>query len=331
MDLVQAEAVCDLIHAGSERAAAAALEQLEGSLSRAFNTLYDELMTVAADLEATLDFTEAELPEETLPELADRTAQHLDRLDRLLTTWNEGRLLREGARVLILGRPNAGKSTLLNALLGYARAIVTDVPGTTRDTLEETLVLDGIPLRIVDTAGLRITECSIEQEGIRRAEALHREADVVLYVIDASQPLHPEDADRLKTLRPECTVAVLNKMDRVSGDPPDVPELLPVQANLRDGYGIEQIKAELARKLENGTDMHTPAHAVISERHRNLLVRARKELREGLTLLKAGDEAGTVMVAAHLREALEQLGEATGRVYHAHLLDAVFSRFCIGK
>ena len=152
MDLIQAEAVADLIHAKSERAAAAAIEQMEGALSRKFDTIYDGLLVILADIEATLDFVEEELPEETMPNLAKRLAGEFKYLNELLETWDEGRLLREGARVVILGRPNAGKSTLLNKLLGFERAIVSNIEGTTRDLIEEGFSLNGIPLRIIDTA-----------------------------------------------------------------------------------------------------------------------------------------------------------------------------------
>ena len=214
LDLVQAEAVADLIHAQSDRAAQAALEQLEGGLSKKFNALYDGLMATAADIETTLDFVEDELPEDVFPNLGSKLDESFQWLENLLATWDEGRLLREGASVVIMGRPNAGKSTLFNALLGHDRAIVTALPGTTRDVLEETFVLDGIPLRILDTAGLRETECLIEQEGIRRARVHSAAADIAIYLIDSSQPFSPEDGPHLAKLDPKRTVVVLNKADK---------------------------------------------------------------------------------------------------------------------
>ena len=213
IDLVQAEGIFDLIRARSDRAAAAALEQMEGRLSRQFNSVYDAFLEVAANLETTLDFVEDELPDDVFSGIAGLLDHTFENLDRLLDTWDEGRLLREGARVVILGRPNAGKSTLLNALLGFDRAIVSSTPGTTRDTIEEGFVLHGIPLRIIDTAGLRETDCEIEAEGIRRAEAHGEEAHLAIYLIDASRPLHEEDRIRLEKLVPARSVVVLNKTD----------------------------------------------------------------------------------------------------------------------
>lgn len=332
MDLVQAEAVADLIHARSDRAAKAALEQLDGSLSGQFNLLYDQFVDVAADLETTLDFAEEELPDEVFPMLGKKLSESFQCLENLLSTWDEGRLLREGARVVIMGRPNAGKSTLFNALLGADRAIVTDIAGTTRDVIEEGLVLDGIPLRILDTAGLREAECEIEREGIRRAREHSAAADIAVYLIDASAPTSGEDVEHLAKLKPEQTVVVLNKADvRVSSFEFQVSSFSPVEASLIDGTGLADIKAAIAAKLEAGVDLHTPAHAVISERHRNLLEQARAELELAREQLTGLEDEGVAFAAEHLRSALESLGQVTGRVYHNELLDNVFSRFCIGK
>ena len=332
IDLVQAEGIFDLIRARSDRAASAAMEQMEGRLSRRFDVIYDAFLEVAANLETTLDFVEDELPDDVfsgISELLDRTFLTLD---GLLDTWDEGRLLREGARVVILGRPNAGKSTLLNALLGFERAIVSSTAGTTRDTIEEGFVLDGIPLRIIDTAGLRETDCEIEAEGIRRAEAHSQEAHLSIYLIDASLPLHEEDRARLEKLVPEKSVVVLNKTD-VGNEFSDFefPRLSFVEASLISGTGIDALKAAMGETLEKGADLQAPPHAVISERHRQLLVKAHSEAKEARALLIENVEENAVFASEHLRAALEFLGQVTGRIYHDELLDSVFSRFCIGK
>ena len=330
MDLVQAEAVADLIHAQSDRAAQAALEQLEGGLSKKFNALYDGLMGTAADIETTLDFIEDELPDDVFPTLGKKLDESFLALETLLVTWDEGRLLREGARVVVMGRPNAGKSTLFNVLLGHDRAIVTELPGTTRDVIEEILVLDGIPLRILDTAGLRETDCLIEQEGIRRARAHSSAADIALYLIDSSQPFSDEDAEHLAGLDPKRTIVIINKSDKkVSGFRFQTSGFQPLETSLVTGVGISELKAAISKKL--GGISHAPAHAVISERHRNLLETARAELEQARERLAGGGEPGAAPAAEHLRAALEALGQVTGRVYHNELLDNIFSRFCIGK
>jgi tRNA modification GTPase len=332
MDLVQAEAVADLIHARSDRAAKAALEQLDGSLSGQFNQLYDQLVDIAADLETTLDFAEDELPDEVFPTLGRKLGESFQTLEALLSTWDEGRLLRDGARVVIMGRPNAGKSTLFNALLGQDRAIVTNIAGTTRDVIEEGVVLDGIPLRILDTAGLREAECEIEREGIRRARAHAGTADLMVYLVDSSVPMSIEDEEHLRHLDAHRTIVVLNKSDRRSADfRLPFAGLNPVDAALVDGAGLAEIKRAVAVKLEGGINMAAPVHAVISERHRNLLELARAELENAREQLTGLEDEGVALAAEHLRDALESLGQVTGRVYHNELLDNVFSRFCIGK
>ncbi|MCK4565497.1 MAG: tRNA uridine-5-carboxymethylaminomethyl(34) synthesis GTPase MnmE [Verrucomicrobia bacterium] len=327
IDLVQAEGIFDLIRARSDRAAAAAMEQMEGRLSKQFDAIYEAFLEVAANLETTLDFVEDELPDEVFSGIADLLDTTFRTLDKLLDTWDEGRLLREGARVVILGRPNAGKSTLLNALLGFDRAIVSSTAGTTRDTLEEGYVLDGIPLRIVDTAGLRETDCEIEAEGVRRAEAHSREAHLAVYLIDASQLLHEEDRVRLDKLDPTKSVVVLNKIDQGK----EVVGVQGIEASLVNGVGVEELKRAMADALEEGADLHAPPHAVISERHRNLLIRSHKEARQAREYLNENVEENAVLAAEHLRSALEFIGQVTGREYHEDLLDNIFSRFCIGK
>lgn len=330
MDLVQAEAVADLIHARSDRAAQAALEQLEGSLSKEFNALTDGLIETAADLETTLDFVEDELPEDVFPTLGKKLDQSFQTLETLLGTWDEGRLLRDGARVVIMGRPNAGKSTLFNALLGADRAIVTDIAGTTRDVIEEGLVLDGIPLRILDTAGLREAECEIEREGIRRAREHSAAADIALYLIDSSQPVSPEDAEHLQKLEPSRTIVVLNKTD-LKNETFDFRLLTfdLIETSLLSGVGLAELRAAISEKL--GGISNTPAHAVISERHRDLLIAAREELAAACEKLSGKEDETIAFASEHLRSALEHLGQVTGRTYHDELLDNIFSRFCIGK
>ncbi len=327
IDLLQAEGIFDLIRARSDRAASAAMEQMEGQLSQQFDGIYEAFLEVAANLETTLDFVEDELPDDVFSGIADLLDETFLTLDNLLDTWDEGRLLREGARVVILGRPNAGKSTLLNALLGFDRAIVSSTAGTTRDTLEEGYVLDGIPLRIIDTAGLRETDCEIEAEGVRRAEAHGQEAHLSVYLIDASEPLHEEDRARLEKLDPEKSVVVLNKVDRgrVVGD------IAGIEACLVKGVGLEELKRSMADALEKGADLQAPPHAVISERHRHLLICAHKEAKQARAFLNQSVEENAVLASEHLRSALEYLGQVTGRVYHEELLESIFSRFCIGK
>jgi tRNA modification GTPase len=308
------------------------VEQLEGALSNQFNQLYESVLHIASDLESTLDFPDDELPQVVFPELADRLQSIRVELLSLIDTWDEGQLLREGAVLVIAGKPNAGKSTLMNALLGADRAIVSSTPGTTRDTIEEGLVLDGIPLRLVDTAGLRETDCEIEQEGIRRTHRHVASSDLQVLILDSSQPLDDTDRDHLAALDPTRSLVVRNKADL--GAVPAAPELdafTVVETSLLRGEGLEALRQAIRGKIEGTLDLEARPHAVISERHRGLLLAALTEVDQAMKPILAGDEAQTVVAASLLRDALEWIGQATGRVYQEDLLDTIFSRFCIGK
>jgi tRNA modification GTPase len=330
IDLLQAEAVMDLIRARSDRAATAALEQLEGSLSSVFTDVYDNLIAVAADLEASLDFGEDELPAPTFKAICVRLQKVQESLESLLAGWGEGRLLREGAIVVISGSPNVGKSTLLNALLGESRAIVTHVAGTTRDTLEEQLVLDGIPLRLVDTAGLRDALCDIEQEGIRRAHIQRAKADLNIWVVDGSTNLTEQNRSQVSELDPESCIVVINKVDLgVVLTPSDFPGLTSVVCGVRDQIGLDALRSAIIDKL--GSAGSALPHAVISERHRVNIKAALDDLNEASDILNSEREELSAVAVSAVRSALETLGEVTGRSYHSELLDSIFSRFCVGK
>jgi len=331
IDLAQAEAILDLIRARTDRAASAAVEQLEGSLSQKVNSIYDKLMAVAAELEASLDFPEDELPESVMPNIRHNLAQAFDELSALIDSWEEGHLLREGATLVIAGRPNAGKSTLLNALLGKDRAIVSHLPGTTRDVIEESLVLDGILTRIIDTAGLRNSECEIEREGIRRSQKQFERADLFLYVVDASLPTHPEDEQWLRRMHNERLIVILNKIDLIDAEAPSLTDAIPcVTTSLKTGDGLERLRAAIIEKLTLKTS-GIGHHVAISERHRRLLVAAQEDLGHATKRLDSGEDDAIVPAISHLRAALEFMGRITGRVYEEELLDSIFSRFCIGK
>jgi tRNA modification GTPase len=330
IDLLQAEAVADLIHAHTDRAASAALEQLAGSLSNCVHVLYDSLIAAAADLEATLDFSEDELPPEAIPAVLAQLVGASSSVRTLLETWQEGHLLRDGALVVISGPANVGKSTLLNCLLGKDRAIVTDVPGTTRDTIEETIVLHGVPIRLVDTAGLRTTDCEIEQEGIDRAHDVIARADLRLHMLDASQPLSAQDLKSIADLDPSRCMVLLNKTDL--GNVTDMSAIgahTVVAMALLNGQGLDDLKQAIRAKLAMNTT--APPHAVISLRHRALLQVTSASLSRATELLDQGRADLVVPAAGAIRDCLDSLGTMTGRVYHDELLDRVFEQFCVGK
>ncbi len=334
LDLVQSEAVLELICARSDAAANAAREQLDGSLSRALSELYDGALTVAADLEATLNFVEHELPAAVLQAIPKRIQAVIADADRLLAGWHEGRILREGALVVIAGPPNAGKSTLFNLLLGQERTIVHHQPGTTRDLIEESLALQGLPIRLVDTAGLRETSHEVENEGIRRTQNCLQIADLILYVVDAMIGITADDRAALGGLSPGKCIIVFNKHDLGVSDLKRHETALHfagaavLACSAKTGFGLTALHQIILTQLQ--VNPGTSSHASVSERHAKLLQAAIAELHCAETVMTDTPEQAS-FAADHLRSAIENLGEITGRTYHDELLNAVFSRFCIGK
>jgi len=330
IDLVQAEAVLDLIQASTERSAAAALEQLSGRLTSLFTSIYTDILSIATDIECCLDFPEEDVPMDVLGTVPCRLQSVRNAIVQLLGTWEEGHLLREGALVVIAGRPNAGKSTLLNALLGRNRAIVSETPGTTRDTIEEQIVLDGIPIRLVDTAGLRHVSCEVEAEGVRRAREISGRADVVLYVVDGSAAFCDDDIANLEGLNPDRCLVLVNKADLgLKVDLNNLSKFRVLTCSLKYREGLSEI-VDAIKCILNIAPSTTPPHASISERHRSLLMSALEGLEEivGIVQSKGADLA---VVASSVRMAAEYIAQIIGKSFNDDIITSLFSKFCIGK
>ncbi len=329
IDLLQAEAVLDLIHARTERAAATAIDQLEGGLSRIFHRLYDQLLAIVSDIEATLDFSEEDIEPLHSSEVEERINAVSDEVKKVMATYDEGRMLREGASVVILGRPNAGKSTLLNALLESDRAIVSHIPGTTRDIIEEGIVLDGVPLRLIDTAGLRDAECDIEAEGIRRTHERLARADYILFVRDCSICDSQEEI-MIAGLDPEKTIIIANKVDLIEYKPLSMNGIKEIKTILKERKGVDEIRLHLTDMIDRKMSGEESDHAVVSERHYRVLGRVEEELKQVHYLIKENQLDG-VLASSHIRQAMESIAEITGKSFHEDLLGSIFSKFCVGK
>ena len=318
LPLDRAEAVMDLVGARGDRAARAAAEQLAGSVGRGVDALRGELVGLRADVEATLDFSDDEVGGLVPPAAFEERASALSRALRALAdTARAGRVLREGALVVVAGEPNVGKSTLFNALLGADRAIVNAEAGTTRDSLEETLLVHGVPVRLVDTAGLRDAASAVEREGVSRAKDLASRADLVIRCVCAGSPA-PEV--------PERELLLFTKSDLAPGFSPPPGALA---ASALSGEGLDALRGEIARRV--GADEASMPEVAVSERHAALLREAASEIDGARELWRAGGEDAAVPAASRLRAATEALDRITGRVWNDDLLDAVFGRFCIGK
>lgn len=332
LDLAQAEAVADLIHARTELALAAAHEQLAGKLSHRVNLLRDELLAALAHLEAQLDFPDEEIAPDSHAQLLSRLHHGVAEMDALLQTSEEGQILRQGVRAAIVGRPNVGKSSLLNQILGRDRAIVSPVPGTTRDTIEEYASVRGLPLVFIDTAGLRQANDALEQEGIRRSRETAARADLILHVLDASEPLTPEDTPYLDEFGPRKRILILNKSDlaRRLELPPHAAELAPaVPVSCLTGAGIETLKDTLQKVIWGGHIRTARPDATINARHQDALRRAREGAVRAAESLH--QDLPLDVVALDLRIAVNAVGEIVGHTATEDLLDVVFRQFCIGK
>ena len=315
----------DLISAQTDLAIRAAGEQLAGRLGIEVERIRKDLIGLLAHVEAYIDFPEEDIEPDSMEALISAMDQIAGKLDHLLATAEQGRILREGIRTVICGPPNAGKSSLLNGLLGFDRAIVSDLAGTTRDTIEEFINLKGIPLRLIDTAGIREGAEAIEREGIQRTRAQIAGAELILHVVDAH-----ESRDMVEEIQPvpgARFVRVLNKED------------LPRHADWLgvDGYpvsciepeSIEAFREHLHEMLTAGTGLATASLTAINARHQACLKRARRELGEARGLMASGESPE--FVAAGLHAALHAVGEVIGRTDIEEILGEIFSRFCIGK
>lgn len=325
MDLTQAEAVMDLISAQTELAMRAAHEQLQGALGSQSEAIRSDILGIAAHIEAYIDFPEEDIDTDTGKALAQRLQSVGTRIGKLLQTAEQGRVLREGVRTVIFGSPNAGKSSLLNQMLGYERAIVSDIEGTTRDTVEEVINLQGIPVRLIDTAGVRHTVDAIEQQGVDRTRAQVETADLILEVVDGSQP-------RILRLSEEEIggrhhILVLNKSDLGLHD--DWINSNGVGVSCLNREDLDPLVEAISHELSMGA-AEWGGHAVaINARHQACLKRGRQSIKAAKQTLTSGQ--GAEFISMDLREAMDAIGEIAGRIDTEELLGEIFSSFCIGK
>ena len=327
LDLVQVEAIADLIESGTRASARAAQRSLEGVFSEAVNQLQQELIDLRVFVEAAMDFPEEEIDFLADSDVLEKLGRAGGRLRTLLEQAHQGQLLRDGINIAIAGLPNAGKSSLLNALAGRESAIVTDTPGTTRDVLREHISLDGLPVHVADTAGIRESTDQVEAEGVRRARATLTTADLVLLVIDSVQPLEPQLA--LKTEVPEKVpcIEVYNKLDLSNGKISVDESLLQVRVSAKTGQGLQM----LTRLIKDTVGANVSPEGVFSARIRHLdaLRRTLEHIDTGRVQLEQYNAPETL--AEELRLAQKALGEITGEYLPDDLLGAIFSSFCIGK
>jgi len=334
IDLAQAEAVIDLIRAKSDRAFKVAMKQAEGSLSARIRDIRRNLVELMAHIEVNIDYPEHDVEELTSLHIQDKCKQAMDEITHLLHTARQGKVLREGIVTAIVGRPNVGKSSLLNALARESRAIVTDIPGTTRDVIEEYVQVNGIPLRLLDTAGLRETDDVVERIGVEKSRSALAEADLILLMFNSNEPLHEDEMALIEQVRQRPAIAILNKTDLPMAIDADYiasrfPEGRIVRMSVVENRGMEQLEQAIADLFFAG-EMETDDMTYVSNvRHIHLLKQAHASLAEAVAAAEA--RVPIDMIQIDIRNAWEKLGEIIGDAVGDALIDQIFSQFCLGK
>lgn len=339
IDLLQAEAIIDMIRARSEKGWKTAFSQLDGRLSERLSHIENELITVIADMEASIDFPEEEIEIARDDEVTARLVALKKGIEKMIATYDIGRIYREGISVAIIGRPNVGKSSLMNALLERERVIVTPHPGTTRDTVEETLQIEGISLKIIDTAGLRQTEDLAEQLGVERSIRAGRESDVALFVFDGSEPLMEEDRDLIThigmpgDLAGRDIIPVINKSDREQkAEENEITRIMgrePVRISAKTGEGLDGLRKKMVERIEAKGELMGDGPPLTRERHLEQLRMMAESVERAITALQQG--MSREFVAADIADAKEALEGLTGKAVSEQVLDKIFNEFCIGK
>jgi len=332
LDLDQAEAVADLIHAKSIKAVDAAHQQLEGRLGKHIKTFRQQIIDATAMVELELDFIEEDVEFANKEQLRKLLSDLDEEIGRLLDTYETGRLVKDGVKTVFIGRPNAGKSTLLNTLVGSERAIVTEIAGTTRDTIDADWSYEGLLFKLIDTAGLRETEDIIEAEGVKRSQKAFEQADVVVYLKDLSLPMEPSEREEIAGFQKRASqtpfLLIGTKLDLAKQSEEERIHFdLKISALEEENIG-ELKKLMKQRALEN-KDYDTSSLLVTSSRHRDSLQKARENVRRAITALDQGMTGDFLSI--DLRAALKDLGTITGEITNEDVLDSIFSRFCIGK
>jgi tRNA modification GTPase len=334
IDLSQAEAVIDVIKSKTEKSFELAIDQMEGHLSQRVKELRDGLMDLLVRIAVNIDYSEEDIEELSYEETLTSLSSIGDKIEKLLSTADTGRMIREGLRVTIVGRPNVGKSSLMNALLRESRAIVTDIPGTTRDTIEEALNLRGIPVYLTDTAGIHSTEDEIEKIGIERSKLAFNRADLIIFMVDGSLPLREEDYLIADQIGDRKVIVILNKSDLgKSVTEKQIKELLDnaiiIDAAVIHDKGIKELEDSILNLVYGGKVSQEHSDMVTNIRHKDLLEKAKNSIGDAKKM--ALNNQPMDLIEIDIRQAWEYLGEIIGETVTEDIIDQVFSRFCLGK
>ena len=334
IDLSQAESVIDLINSKTEKEAKASFSQLQGNLSKKINEIRDKLLDIMADIEASIDYPEYDIEETTKPKLLAVLKETTDKLINLQNSFENGKILRDGVKTVIIGKPNAGKSSLLNIMLDEERAIVSDIEGTTRDTIEEFININGVPLKLIDTAGIRNAKDRIEEIGIKKAIDLIEEADLVIAIFDETKDLTEEDEKILELTKNKKTIALLNKSDLGQKNEKTINYIKQknkcvIEASMRSKKGIDKLYLEIEKSFKlNEIDIGKET-VITNIRHKNQIDKALNNVENAIKTIN--DMMPIDIVAIQIKQILQDLGNITGDNVSEDIINEIFSKFCLGK
>ncbi len=332
LDLSQAEAVIDIINSKTEREAKVSLEQLEGNLSDKITQIRKTIISIMADIEATIDYPEYDLEEVTYSRILKTLDEVNDILESLEKSFYNGKILREGISTAIIGKPNAGKSSLLNLILNEERAIVTDIEGTTRDTIEEFISIQGIPLKIIDTAGIRNANDEVEKIGVNKAKEIAKKSDIIIAIFDSNKKLTTEDRDILNLLKNKNSIILLNKIDldkKIEVEEIEKYNKPIVEISTKTRDGLDNLYDEISKMFKLNEIAIDGETIVSNERHKNIIINSRKNLDKARETIR--NNMPIDIISTYLKEIIEELGKITGETVTEDVISEIFSKFCLGK
>ena len=334
IDLSQAEGIIDLINSKTEMEAKESINQLEGNLSKKIKKIEQKMLDIMVNIEVTIDYPEYDVEEVTNSEALKKLNEIHNLLNELENSFNKGKIIKDGIKTVIIGKPNAGKSSLLNSLLKEDRAIVSDIAGTTRDTIEEYLNIDGIPLKLIDTAGIRDTENTIEKIGVEKSKKLVNDADLIIAIFDISGSLDEDDRKIIELIRDKKAIILLNKVDVLKNNNKMEEEIKKlnkpvIKISAKEEMGLENLYSEIKKMFELNEISSNNEILITNERHKNQIIKAKQNILNAIETVK--NNTPVDIISIYINQAMEDLGEITGVNVSENIINEIFAKFCLGK
>ena len=334
IDLSQAEGIIDLINSKTEMEAKESINQLEGNLSKKIKKIEQKMLDIMVNIEVTIDYPEYDVEEVTNSEALKKLNEIHNLLNELENSFNKGKIIKDGIKTVIIGKPNAGKSSLLNSLLKEDRAIVSDIAGTTRDTIEEYLNIDGIPLNLIDTAGIRDTENTIEKIGVEKSKKLVNDADLIIAIFDISGSLDEDDRKIIELIRDKKAIILLNKVDVLKNNNKMEEEIKKlnkpvIKISAKEEMGLENLYDEIKKMFELNEISSNNEILITNERHKNQIIKAKQNILDAIETVR--NNTPVDIISVYINQAMEDLGEITGVNVSENIINEIFAKFCLGK